>query len=164
MSSPFSTIEEFKGAIDGPTGGAIYTFAKTPIINHIALVVAVGIFVLFIVNTYITPAEPGVEHSAENGVDKSLKHLSLFIVAGLLSFVAAGHRYASRPEANAERTAQNMPQMRSYQTASRRLPLGLLGMMGVGLPTFRQMVGKKAGKRRKRSLRGRSSHGYKPRP
>ena len=159
MSSPFSTMEEFNGAIDGPTGGAIYTFAKTPIINHIALIVAVGIFVWFIISAYSTPHEPGVEHTADNGVDKSLNHLSMFIVAGLLSFVAAGHRYASRPEANVERTAQNMPQARSYQTASRRVPLGLLGMMSVGLPTFRQMIGQKAGKRRKRSPRG-----YRPRP
>ena len=159
MSSPFSTIEEFNGAIDGPTGGAIYTFAKTPIINHIALVVAVGLFVWFIVSAYSTHREPGVEHAADNGVDKSLKHLSMFIVAGLLSFVAAGHRYSSRPEANVERTAQSVPQTRSYQTASRRVPLGLLGMMSVGLPTFRRMIGQKSGKRRKRSPRG-----YRPRP
>lgn len=154
MSSPFSTIEEFNGAIDGPTGGAIYTFAKTPIINHIALVVAAGIFVWFIVNTYSDRHEPSVEHAAENGVDKSLNHLSMFIVAGLLSFVAAGHRYASRPGANVERRAQNVSQTRSYQTAARRVPLGMLGMMSVGLPTFRRMTGQKAGRRRKRSLRG----------
>ena len=134
MSSPFSTIEEFNGAIDGPTGGAIYTFAKTPIINHIALLVAVGIFIWFIVKTYSTPHEPGVEPSvesgADNGVDRSLNHLSMFIVAGLLSFVAAGHRYASRPEAD---TAQNAPQTRLYQATSRRVPLGLLGMVSAGL-------------------------------
>lgn len=160
MSSPFSTIEEFNGAIDGPTGGAIYTFAKTPIINHIALVVAAGLFVWFIINTYSTPHDPSIERTAQNGVDKSLNHLSLFVVAGLLSFVAAGHRDASRPGANVERTAQGVPQTRAYQTASRRVPLGLLGMMSVGLPTFRQMIGQKAGKRRKRSPRGRSPWGY----
>ena len=52
MTSPFSTLEEFNAAIDGPTGGAIYTFAHTPAINAIALVASVGIFIWFIVATY----------------------------------------------------------------------------------------------------------------
>ena len=58
MSSPFSTIEEFNNVLDGPTEGAIYTFANSPVINIIALLVAVGIFIWFMVATYTTHADP----------------------------------------------------------------------------------------------------------
>ncbi|MGB3571895.1 MAG: hypothetical protein WA783_15625 [Phormidesmis sp.] len=58
MSSPFITIEEFNSATDGPTEGAIYTFANSPAINAIALVVAVGVFIWFLVATCMTHAQP----------------------------------------------------------------------------------------------------------
>ena len=58
MSSPFKTIEEFNAAADGPTEGAIYTFAHTPIVNALALLVSVGIFVWFIIKTYDTRSKP----------------------------------------------------------------------------------------------------------
>ena len=137
MTSPFSTIEEFNAAADGPTGGAIYTFANTPIVNTLALLVAVGIFVWFIVATYSTHAAPPAAK-----LDKSLNHLSSFIVIGLLSLVAADYRQPAPTE-----RADMAPQARLSQ-ASRRAPLGLLGMVGVGLPTFRRTT-----KRRKRLAR-----------
>ncbi len=142
MSSPFSTIEEFNGAIDGPTEGAIYTFANTPIVNILALLVAVGIFVWFIVATYSTQVP-----SPATTVDKSLNHLSSFIVIGLLSLVAADHRQTVRPE----QTTQVIAQPSVFQSSGRAAPFALLGMMGIGLPSRRQ-------KRKKRLARGLSDY------
>lgn len=142
MSSPFSTIEEFNGAADGPTEGAIYTFANTPIVNTLALLVAVGIFVWFIVATYSTHVS-----SPTTTVDKSLNRLSSFIVIGLLSLVAADHRQTARPEHTTQATAQ--PSV--LQSSRRAVPFTLLGMMGIGLPTSRRQ-------KRKRLARGLSDY------
>lgn len=148
MSSPFSTIEEFNGAIDGPTEGAIYTFANTPIINTLALLVAVGIFIWFIAATYSTHVEP-----PSATVDKSLNRLSTFIVVGLLSLVAADHRQAVRPDRTVQASLQT-----SVQSPRRSLeqlaPFGLLGMLGIALPTRRRQ--KK--QRRKRLAQGLSDY------
>lgn len=143
MSSPFSTIEEFNGAIDGPTEGAIYTFANTPIVNILALLVAIGIFVWFIVATYSIHVP-----SPATTVDKSLNHLSSFIVIGLLSLVAADHRQTVRSDHTTQATAQ--PSV--LQSSGRAAPFALLGMMGIGLPTSRRQ------KRKKRLARGLSDY------
>lgn len=138
MTSPFSTLEEFNAAIDGPTGGAIYTFAHTPAINAIALIVSVAIFIWFIVATY-------AKHHDLPSVDNSINRLSSFIVIGLLSLVAADqlqHRHQNR------QTAQNAPKTRLVQSSKRAAPLALLGM--VGLPRKSQ--------RRKRSYRSFGAH------
>ncbi|MEM6451020.1 MAG: hypothetical protein AAF703_11960 [Cyanobacteria bacterium P01_D01_bin.105] len=124
MSSPFSTIEEFNGAMDGPTEGAIYTFAHSPAINMIALLVAVGIFVWFLVATYTT--HPDDKPSA---VDKSINHLSSFIIIGLLSLVAADYRQSARPE-HGDRSVSQTAVHSARQTA----PLGLLGMVSISWP------------------------------
>ncbi|MEO1591812.1 MAG: hypothetical protein AAFU71_11040 [Cyanobacteria bacterium J06632_22] len=128
MSSPFSTLEEFNGAIDGPTGGAIYTFAGSPSINAIALLVSVGLFLWFMVKTYTT-AHP----ETPTTMDKSISHLSSFIVAGLLSLVAADQLQPP--------TGQEQVRRRTQRTtligAAQRAPLALLGMVGIGLPTRR---------------------------
>lgn len=135
MTSPFSTLEDFNAAIDGPTGGAIYTFAHTPAINAIALLFGVGIFIWFIVATYSTS-----DHLP--AVDKSLNRLSSFIVIGLLSLVSAeqlqhNKTQPSVQEANTERLVRS---------SKRAIPLTLLGMLGVGLPRRRSQ-------RRKRPYR-----------
>lgn len=156
MSSPFSTIEEFNSAIDGPTGGAIYTFANAPIINIIALLVAVGIFIWFIVAAYTTHAEPPA-------VDKSIERLSSFIVIGLLSLVAADYSRS----VNSEQTTHTSVPTRIAQPTRRAAPLGLLGMVGIGLPGLRRsktrssgsvgggMNGKSGRRRKKRGSRSR---------
>ncbi|MEO0396310.1 MAG: hypothetical protein ACFB14_21395 [Leptolyngbyaceae cyanobacterium] len=134
MTSPFSTLEEFNAAIDGPTGGAIYTFAHTPAINAIALVASVGIFIWFIVATYSS------NHDLPS-VDKSINRLSSFIVIGLLSLVAADqlqHTHQNKQSAQAS--------SRLAKSSRQAAPLALLGMTGIGLPLRR-------GKRRKRSYR-----------
>ncbi|MFQ4135175.1 hypothetical protein PGN35_002540 [Nodosilinea sp. PGN35] len=123
MSSPFSTFEEFEGAIDGPTAGAIYTFANSPAINAIALVICVGIFLWFLVRTFAT-------HYEVPAVDKSLNHLSALIVAGLLSLAGAEYRQTPRPTQPAEARPQATAPHGGTRTA-----LGLLGVAGIGLPT-----------------------------
>ena len=133
MTSPFSTIEEFNAAVDGPTEGAIYTFAHVPIINILALLVAVGIFIWFIIATYSTHVEPPTA-----AVDKSLNRLSSLLVIGLLSLVAADHRQATRTE----QTTQANAQTQVSQPAKRLAPLGLLGMVGI-VPTMRHQKGKR---------------------
>ncbi|MEM9266083.1 MAG: hypothetical protein AAGA46_11215 [Cyanobacteria bacterium P01_F01_bin.13] len=139
MTSPFSTLEEFNAAIDGPTGGAIYTFAHTPAINAIALLVSVGLFFWFIVATYAT-------HHELPSIDKSLNRLSSFIVIGLLSLVAADHL---KPTSQQRQSAEAAPKTSVTQSSKRAAPLALLGMTGIGLPGLRR--------RRKRIYRNFSS-------
>ena len=127
MSSPFSTIEEFNSAMDGPTEGAIYTFADKPMLNNIALVVAAGLFIWFIIKTYATHTA----HAKPSSIDKSLNRLSSFIVISLLSFVVADHRSTSRPEQTAQSEQRGV-----LQSSRRAVPLGL-GMMSLRLPTRR---------------------------
>ncbi len=137
MSSPFMTIEEFNSAADGPTEGAIYTFANSPAINAIALIVAAGLFIWFIVATYTT-------HAEQPAVDKSLERLSSFIVIGLLSLVAADYRQSARPNPVTRSTAQAQAVDQTAIDRTNGLPsavpprgaasLGLLGMIGIGLP------------------------------
>lgn len=124
MPSPFSTLEEFNAAIDGPTGGAIYTFAHTPAVNAIALLVSVGLFFWFIVATYST------HHELPTG-NKSLNRLSSFIVIGLLSLVAADQiQQTHRNRQPGHEVTKTGPVQASRQVA----PLALLGMVGIGLP------------------------------
>ncbi|MEA5465842.1 hypothetical protein [Leptothoe sp. PORK10 BA2] len=144
MPSPFSTIEEFNGAVDGPTGGAIYTFAHTPAINAIALLVSVGLFFWFLFATYS-------KHHELPTVDKSLNRLSSFIVIGLLSWVAADQlQHTNQSRQSAEET----PKTRLAESSRQALPLALLGMTGIGLPNLRR--GKS--QRRKRSYRNFGPH------
>lgn len=130
MPSPFSTLEEFNAAIDGPTEGAIYTFAHTPAINNIALIVSAGLFIWFIVATYST------NHHLPS-IDKSISRLSSFIVIGLLSLVAADQL---KPTGQQRQSAQAAPEAKVAQSVA---PFALLGMVGIGLPR----------RRRKRSYR-----------
>lgn len=122
MSSPFATFEEFEGAIDGPTAGAIYTFANSPAINAIALVICVGIFLWFLVRTFST-------HYEVPAVDKSLNHLSALIVAGLLSLAGVEYRQPPQSPQSVEAQPQAIAPRSSVKAA-----LGLLGLAGVGLP------------------------------
>ncbi|MGF1567142.1 MAG: hypothetical protein ACFCVD_03555 [Nodosilinea sp.] len=127
MSSPFSTIEEFQGAVDGPTSGAIYTFAHAPIVNNLALLVAVGLFIWFIFRTFST-------HYEVPAIDKSLNHLGVLLVAGMLSLVGAEYRQTSQPDVASAAT----PEAMAAPHQSGKVPLGLLGLTGVGLPTWRR--------------------------
>lgn len=134
MSSPFSTFEEFEGAIDGPTGGAIYTFADSPTINAIILLLCVGLFIWFLVRTFST-------HYKVPAVDKSLNHLSALIVAGLLSVAGAEYRQSTQPHQPTDAQPQAMTHRPGAKSA-----LGLLGLAGVGLPL--RSRGSKASRRK----------------
>lgn len=128
MASPFETFEAFNGAINGPTEGAIYTFSANPAINNIALLVAVALFVWFIFGTYVT------RHELPK-LDKSLNGLSALIVVGLISLVSADFR----KDPDALKTV-GIQQQQSSLTSRRsiQIPLGMLGMVGIGLPRFRR--------------------------
>ncbi|EDX84813.1 hypothetical protein S7335_2510 [Synechococcus sp. PCC 7335] len=140
MSSPFSTIEDFNSAIDGPTEGAIYTFANSPTINIIALLLAVGIFIWFIVSTYIT-------HTKPSRVDKSMNHLSSLIVVGLLSLVTLNQWQPKQSPTIAQRRLQDTSRSsvqaeapsKYTRSGSQRLPIGLLGMVSLGFPSFSRL-------------------------
>ena len=129
MSSPFSTIEEFNNVIDGPTEGAIYTFAGSPMINNIALVVAVGLFIWFIVKTY-SP------HAKTSSLDKSMNSLSSFIIVGLLSLVAIAHRQQGKTPAEPVLSNHSAQTKLVGQANTQKLSLGFMGAMNLGLPTF----------------------------
>lgn len=136
MSSPFSTIEEFNSAADGPTEGAIYTFANTPIINNIALLVAVGLFVWFLIKTYSTGHKT-------SSVDKSLNHLSTLIVASGLSLVAASHRLPT-PEQSPQKVSQPETSQATTVSGSRGAALSVVGMVGMVIPAFRRTKAKRS--------------------
>lgn len=153
-ASPFTTIEEFNNVLDGPTEGAIYTFAHSPAINTIALLASVGIFGWFIVATYRTHASP------TSPMDKSLNKLSSFIVVSLLSIVAANHSVTNRPAGNRLTTQAKPAERAVYQQPSRQIPLGLLGMVTAGLPGLRKLSRQKTRKKRSSNF----SHKYRDRP
>ena len=143
MTSPFDSIEAFNGAIDGPTEGAIYTFAANPAINNIALLVAVALFVWFIFATYTT------RHELPK-VDKTLNSLSALFVVGLLTLVSA--EYRKNPDAlktaGVQQERQALTSRRSVQ-----IPLGMLGMVGIGLPRFGKRNQRRLSDRRSKSRR-----------
>ncbi len=149
MSSPFSTIEEFNNAIDGPTEGAIYTFANAPAINMIALMVAAVIFIWFIIASYTTHT-----HDEPPTVDRSLERLSSFIVIGLLSLVAADY---SRT-VHRDQTQASVP-AKTAQSARKAAPLGLLGMVGIGLPGLRRGKSRSSGGMDSKAARRRKKRG-----
>lgn len=118
-ASPFETIDEFNGVLEGPTEGAIYTFAHTPVLNTIALIASVALFIWFLTRTYAT-------HHNVPKIDKSLNSLSMLITVGLLSLVSAEFRQPTRPIAPAEAQTQRM------SSRTQTIPAMLLGLTGVG--------------------------------
>jgi len=136
-ASPFDTIEEFNGVLDGPTEGAIYTFAQTPALNAIALIASVALFIWFLFGTYST-------HHNVPKIDKSLNSLSMLITVGLLSLVSAEFRQPTRPIAPANAQEQRMP------SRTQAIPAMLLGLTGVGAARRSRSGQRRSGKRRRR--------------
>lgn len=136
MSSPFQTLDEFKQAADGPTEGAIYTFANNPGVIGVALVVCVLPLLWFIYASYTTKAESSESDSAMN--------LSVLIVAGLASLFGS----LSQGDSHTAKEAQ-LRRDRTTVSAHHRqaAPIALLGMASSALPLFRQ--GRKRLQRRK---------------
>lgn len=140
MSSPFSTFEELEGAIDGPTGGAIYTFAHMPAVNTIALLICVGLFLWFAVATFST-------HYEESSLDRSINNLSVLILAGLLSLAGVEQSQTQRTNV----TAQGSSQAPVMQHAA-KAPVGLLGLMGLGGSALRRSKSSRHSPARKRRM------------
>lgn len=147
MSSPFSTFEEFEGAIDGSTGGAIYTFAHTPAVNAIVLLITVGLFFWFMVGTFATRYE-------ESSLDRSINSLSVLILAGLLSLAGVEHSQTQRKNV----TAQGSSQTPVLQHAA-KTPVGLLGLMGLGGSALHRSKSSRRSPARKRRT---ASRKFKP--
>jgi hypothetical protein len=120
-ASPFATWEEFEGAIDGPTGGAIYTFADRPALLGIATVVAALIFIYFIYASFNiksgdTSAEPP-------------QALGLLLVAGAASAMAS--LYEGFIEQKTPQQVSRPGQVAQVSKTSRSVPAALLGMTGL---------------------------------
>ncbi|MBE9080428.1 hypothetical protein IQ241_24605 [Romeria aff. gracilis LEGE 07310] len=123
--SPFSTLDEFNNAAEGPTEGAIYTFAQSPAIIGIAIIVSALVFCWFIYTTFTIN---------RNNTDEAggPVHYSVVILAGLLSL--AGGLYASQSQPQREARSQPTTAPQPKQT-----PLALFGLTGLSaLPTYRQ--------------------------
>ena len=154
MSSPFTTVEEFNNALDGPTEGAIYTFAQSPAINVIALLAAVGLFIWFIVATYSSHS-----HSSST-LDKSLNSLSTFIVVSLLSAVTAVGFGVNRPAQMERAYAEQDSRISSVRSQSHASgvsragasALALLGMVSAGRSPLARVARRKRRSKYRREI------------
>ncbi|MEM6425778.1 MAG: hypothetical protein AAGF66_18605 [Cyanobacteria bacterium P01_H01_bin.119] len=120
-ASPFQTWEEFEGAIDGPTGGAIYTFADRPALIGIMVAVAALLFLYFIYASF--------HISSGESTAKSPKMLGLLLVAGMASAMAS--LYEGVSEQNKVRQASRSGEVTQVAQTNRQLPAALFGMVGL---------------------------------
>lgn len=131
-ASPFKTWEAFEGSVDGPTGGAIYTFADRPALIGILVVVAALVFLYFIYASF------HISNGASSA--KSPTALGMLLVAGAASAMASLYegfteptvRQTSRSEAVSQPTRQ-----------SRKAPLAMLGMTGLAGLSQRQRTSRR---------------------
>ena len=120
-ASPFATWEEFEGAIDGPTGGAVYTFADRPALLGIATVVSALVFVYFIYASF---------HIKSGDTSAEPPHaLGLLLVAGAASAMAGLYEgfVDQKPTQHTSRSGQ----VSRMSNSSRKLPAVLLGMTSI---------------------------------
>ncbi|MGF1499451.1 MAG: hypothetical protein ACFB8W_21890 [Elainellaceae cyanobacterium] len=136
-ASPFSTWEEFEGAIDGPTGGAIYTFADRPALIGISIIVAALVFLYFIYAAFHIKSG----HSSA----KSPPVLGLLLAAGVASAMAS--LYEGVVERGTVRQASRS-EMSQVARNNRKAPVALLGMTGLAGVTQRKRP--RSGRRRLR--------------
>ncbi len=134
-ASPFQGWEEFEGAADGPTGGAIYTFADRPALIGIMVIVSALIFLYFI---YASFHISGGESTA-----KSPGVLGLLLVAGAASAMTS--LYEGINEQKSVRQAARPGEVTQVTKTARQLPAAMVGMMG--------MVGVSKRKKSRRHLR-----------
>ncbi|MEB3357308.1 MAG: hypothetical protein VKK04_11330 [Synechococcales bacterium] len=136
-ASPFRSWEEFEGAADGPTGGAIYTFADRPALIGIMVVVAALIFLYFIYASFHIKSG----HSSA----KSPSVLGMLLVAGAASAMAS--LYEGVVERGTVHQASRSGEMSQISKQSHQPPVALLGMIG--------LTGASRRKRSQRLQRGR---------
>ena len=163
MSSPFTTVEAFNSAADGPTEGAIYTFAQAPIFNYIALIVSVVLFVWFIIKTYSTPVDGSHadgshiagSHTTTSSASKSNNHLVPLFVIGLLSLSAANIKQLARFYDEDSKTSRQ-PALTDTKKAINFFSAGstaLIGMMSAGSSPLRKWAVRKDRRSKYRSLK-----------
>lgn len=144
MSSPFQTLDEFKQAADGPTEGAIYTFANNPGVIGVALVVCVLPLLWFIYASYAIKADKSEASDPMN--------LSVLIIAGLASlFGSLGHGDSHSRESVREASLRRDTRATVSTTHRQLKPIALLGMAGSALPLFRRT--RKSSQRKLRRVR-----------
>jgi len=119
-ASPFDSWEAFEGAVDGPTGGAIYTFADRPALIGITIVVAALVFLYFIYASFCI--------KSGNSNAKSPPVLGLLLATGAASAMASF--YEGVTERGAVQQASPPGQSRLTKQA-RKVPVALLGMTGL---------------------------------
>ncbi|PSN17706.1 hypothetical protein C7271_16320 [filamentous cyanobacterium CCP5] len=119
-ASPFATAEEFEGAIDGPTGGAIYTFADRPALIGVMVVVSALVFLYFIYAAF--------HIKSGSSTAKSPPVLGMLLVAGAASAMASLYEGVADQKASQQAARSEMAQTTQ---ASRKLPVALLGMTGL---------------------------------
>lgn len=120
-ASPFKTWEEFEGTVDGPTAGAIYTFADRPALIGIMVVVSALVFLYFIYASF--------NISGGKSTAKSPTALGLLLVAGAASAMAS--LYEGFAEQSTVRQAARSGEVSHVTQTSRKLPAAMVGMMGL---------------------------------
>ena len=139
-ASPFKTWEAFDGAIDGPTGGAIYTFADRPALIGVMVVVAALIFLYFIYASF--------HISSGHSTAKSPPMLGLLLVAGAASAMTSLYEGAMERESGRQTARPGQSQV--TEPAARKAPLALFGMTGL-----MGLSGRKRARKMPRRLRDR---------
>ena len=120
-ASPFKTWEEFEGTIDGPTGGAIYTFADHPALIGIMVVVAALVFLYFLYAAF--------HISSGESSAKSPPMLGLLLVAGAASAMAS--LYEGITEKAPVQQASRSGEVSQPVKQSLKLPFAMIGMTGL---------------------------------
>lgn len=131
-ASPFTTWEEFEGAIEGPTSGAIYTFADRPALVGIMVVVAALVFLYFIYASF--------HISSGESSAKSPTVLGMLLVAGAASAMTSLY------EGFTEQTVQQASrsgEISQPAKQSRKVPLAMLGMTGLAGISQRKRVSRR---------------------
>ena len=138
-ASPFSTWEEFEGAIDGPTGGAIYTFADRPALIGVMIFVAALVFIYFLYSAF----------NIKNGhsTAKSPQVLAVLMLVGAASAMTSLYENV---RGNDTRRASDRYEVAQSTQSSRSKPAALLGMAGIAGMSKRKRIQKARSRRRRR--------------
>ncbi|NER85329.1 MAG: hypothetical protein F6K42_38705 [Leptolyngbya sp. SIO1D8] len=120
-ASPFKTWEEFEGTIDGPTGGAIYTFADRPALIGIMVVVSALLFLYFIYASF--------NISSGKSTAKSPPMLGMLLIAGAASAMTA--LYEGFTDLGTVQQTSRSGEVSQPTKRSQKLPVAMLGMMGL---------------------------------
>lgn len=138
-ASPFGTWEEFEGAIDGPTGGAIYTFADRPALIGVMVFVAALIFLYFLY----------VAFNVKNGhsTAKSPQVLAILMLVGATSAMTSLYENV---RSNDTRRVSDRYEVGQLTQSSRSESAALLGMIGMAGVSKRKRIHKVRQRRRRR--------------